>query len=241
MAALEASLAEMRGGEDASPAPAKKKPAARPRKAAASNGDGKSSGRRSPARLRAARAARAPRPRPRARPRRLPRRCGAEPGNLRGNGSSRQGAGSLCSPSGPACQPATGFTRGTLWIEPLPPGPPASTTLHTSTTPAASPWWPSYGARRPMPWWKRGLTPSSTSSTAGPRAPIPNTGDGAGILMQIPDAFLRGAVSGIELPPPGRYGVGRLLPADRSRAASERRAADRGDDRRRGPAGAVVA
>jgi glutamate synthase domain-containing protein 2/glutamate synthase domain-containing protein 1/glutamate synthase domain-containing protein 3 len=36
----------------------------------------------------------------------------------------------------------------------------------------------------------------------------PNTGDGAGILLQIPDAFIRGAVAGVELPPPGRYGVG---------------------------------
>ncbi|MBV9818291.1 MAG: glutamate synthase subunit alpha [Solirubrobacterales bacterium] len=36
----------------------------------------------------------------------------------------------------------------------------------------------------------------------------PNTGDGAGILLQMPDAFIRGAVSGIELPAPGRYGVG---------------------------------
>jgi glutamate synthase domain-containing protein 2/glutamate synthase domain-containing protein 1/glutamate synthase domain-containing protein 3 len=35
----------------------------------------------------------------------------------------------------------------------------------------------------------------------------PNTGDGAGILLQIPDAFVR-AVSGAPLPPPGRYGVG---------------------------------
>src|SRR5437660_1773742 len=36
----------------------------------------------------------------------------------------------------------------------------------------------------------------------------PNTGDGAGILLQIPDAFLRAALAGVELPPPGRYGVG---------------------------------
>jgi len=35
----------------------------------------------------------------------------------------------------------------------------------------------------------------------------PNTGDGAGILLQIPDAFVR-AVAGVELPVPGRYGVG---------------------------------
>ena len=42
-----------------------------------------------------------------------------------------------------------------------------------------------------------------------------NTGDGAGILLQIPDAFLRAAVAGIELPPPGRYGVGVCyLPTD---------------------------
>jgi glutamate synthase domain-containing protein 2/glutamate synthase domain-containing protein 1/glutamate synthase domain-containing protein 3 len=46
----------------------------------------------------------------------------------------------------------------------------------------------------------------------------PNTGDGAGILLQIPDAFIRGAVAGIELPPPGRYGVGVCyLPSDPER------------------------
>jgi glutamate synthase domain-containing protein 2/glutamate synthase domain-containing protein 1/glutamate synthase domain-containing protein 3 len=46
----------------------------------------------------------------------------------------------------------------------------------------------------------------------------PNTGDGAGILLQIPDAFLRGAAAGVELPPPGRYGVGVCyLPCDSER------------------------
>src|SRR6202046_2036167 len=46
----------------------------------------------------------------------------------------------------------------------------------------------------------------------------PNTGDGAGILLQVPDAFIRGAVSGIELPPPGRYGIGVCyLPRDPER------------------------
>jgi len=45
----------------------------------------------------------------------------------------------------------------------------------------------------------------------------PNTGDGAGILLQIPDAFMR-AVSGVELPLPGRYGVGMCyLPRDPER------------------------
>ena len=46
----------------------------------------------------------------------------------------------------------------------------------------------------------------------------PNTGDGAGILLQIPDAFIRGAVAGIDLPAPGRYGVGVCyLPTDPER------------------------
>jgi glutamate synthase domain-containing protein 2/glutamate synthase domain-containing protein 1/glutamate synthase domain-containing protein 3 len=49
----------------------------------------------------------------------------------------------------------------------------------------------------------------------------PNTGDGAGILIQIPDAFMRGAVSGIDLPAPGRYGVGVCyLPRDPERRAA---------------------
>lgn len=44
-----------------------------------------------------------------------------------------------------------------------------------------------------------------------------NTGDGAGILLQIPDSFLREAVKelGFELPAPGQYGVGMVfLPQD---------------------------
>jgi glutamate synthase domain-containing protein 2/glutamate synthase domain-containing protein 1/glutamate synthase domain-containing protein 3 len=46
----------------------------------------------------------------------------------------------------------------------------------------------------------------------------PNTGDGAGILLQIPDAFLRAAVAGVELPPTGGYGVGVCyLPPDPDR------------------------
>src|SRR5436305_12468855 len=46
----------------------------------------------------------------------------------------------------------------------------------------------------------------------------PNTGDGAGILLQIPDAFLRGVAAGVELPPRGPYGVGVCyLPTDAER------------------------
>ncbi|NLT06207.1 MAG: glutamate synthase large subunit [Solirubrobacterales bacterium] len=56
----------------------------------------------------------------------------------------------------------------------------------------------------------------------------PETGDGAGILIQLPDAFLRAEV-GFELPPPGRYGVAMcFLPraeADRERAVAALEAA----------------
>ncbi len=48
----------------------------------------------------------------------------------------------------------------------------------------------------------------------------PRTGDGAGILMQLPHAFLAGVCSdqGIELREPGHYGVGMMfLPQDRKR------------------------
>ncbi|MDQ6856992.1 MAG: glutamate synthase subunit alpha, partial [Candidatus Dormibacteraeota bacterium] len=44
----------------------------------------------------------------------------------------------------------------------------------------------------------------------------PDTGDGAGILLQVPHDFLR-STAGVGLPPPGTYGVGMVfLPADRA-------------------------
>ena len=53
-----------------------------------------------------------------------------------------------------------------------------------------------------------------------------STGDGAGILTQIPHAFLaaRCRPTGVELPSPGEYGVGMLFlpPDDRNRHACER-------------------
>ena len=68
---------------------------------------------------------------------------------------------------------------------------------------------------------EKGLDALENLEHRGAEGADPNTGDGAGILMQIPDAFLRGAVSGIELPPPGRYGVGVCyLPADPERRLS---------------------
>ncbi|MBU6201529.1 MAG: glutamate synthase large subunit [Acidobacteria bacterium] len=51
----------------------------------------------------------------------------------------------------------------------------------------------------------------------------PDTGDGAGVLLQVPHGFLE-AVAGVPLPAPGRYGTGiAFLPADpgRRRAAVE--------------------
>jgi glutamate synthase (NADPH/NADH) large chain len=63
-----------------------------------------------------------------------------------------------------------------------------------------------------------------------------DTGDGAGILLQVPDAFLRAelAGAGVELPPAGRYAVGlAFLPDDdaaeaAARAGLERIAAEEG-------------
>jgi glutamate synthase (ferredoxin) len=51
----------------------------------------------------------------------------------------------------------------------------------------------------------------------------PNTGDGAGINMQMPDKFLRKAATaaGFALPPAGEYGVGMVfLPKDAARRAA---------------------
>src|SRR3954447_16790794 len=54
-----------------------------------------------------------------------------------------------------------------------------------------------------------------------------NTGDGAGILLQVPDAFLR-AVAGIELPAAGAYAVGvAFLPDDDVEAATAEAAIER--------------
>src|SRR5215216_8078385 len=47
----------------------------------------------------------------------------------------------------------------------------------------------------------------------------PNTGDGAGMLLQLPDELLRGVI-GDDLPPPGRYGVAVcFLPQEEERRA----------------------
>src|SRR5580704_14468861 len=54
-----------------------------------------------------------------------------------------------------------------------------------------------------------------------------NTGDGAGILIQVPDRFLR-VVAGVDLPDPGAYATGiAFLPVEADRAADAARAVDR--------------
>ncbi len=53
----------------------------------------------------------------------------------------------------------------------------------------------------------QGLTVLRNLDHRGASGSDPDTGDGAGILVQVPDAFLRDAVD-FALPPPGRYVVG---------------------------------
>ncbi|MPZ25885.1 MAG: glutamate synthase subunit alpha, partial [Micromonosporaceae bacterium] len=60
----------------------------------------------------------------------------------------------------------------------------------------------------------RGLTALRRLDHRGARGAEPDTGDGAGILLQVPDALCR-AVAGVALPPPGQYATGLVfLPAD---------------------------
>jgi len=58
------------------------------------------------------------------------------------------------------------------------------------------------------------LTALTNLDHRGARGAEPDTGDGAGLLVQMPDAFLR-SVAGFELPGPGEYASGiAFLPAD---------------------------
>src|SRR3954466_5922704 len=63
----------------------------------------------------------------------------------------------------------------------------------------------------------RALTALENLENRGAEGADIRTGDGAGILVQLPDAFFR-AVAGFELPEAGRYGVAMcLLPRDPAR------------------------
>ena len=53
---------------------------------------------------------------------------------------------------------------------------------------------------------QRAITALENLEHRGAAGADPNTGDGAGMLLQLPDELLRGVI-GAELPPAGRYGV----------------------------------
>ena len=87
-----------------------------------------------------------------------------------------------------------------------------------------SPSWPTpadAGRARSSP---PGLTALHNLDHRGAAGSEPNSGDGAGILTQVPDALLRASVD-FDLPPLGEYSVGiAFLPADDDeRAARSRR------------------
>src|SRR2546429_2916211 len=69
---------------------------------------------------------------------------------------------------------------------------------------------------------RKGLAALCRLDHRGARGAEPNTGDGAGIMLQVPDAFYR-AVVDFPLPPAGRYATGLMFlpgtgPADEARA-----------------------
>ena len=67
---------------------------------------------------------------------------------------------------------------------------------------------------------RRGLTALLRMEHRGARGSEANTGDGVGLLIQVPDAFLR-AVVDFALPPAGAYAVGTaFLPADEEKATA---------------------
>ena len=73
----------------------------------------------------------------------------------------------------------------------------------------------------------KGLTSLCNLEHRGATGAEPNTGDGAGILTQVPDSFFR-AVVDFELPEAGRYAAGIVfLPADPAAADAAAAAADK--------------
>src|SRR4051794_35789023 len=65
-----------------------------------------------------------------------------------------------------------------------------------------------------------GLTALHNLDHRGAAGSEPNSGDGAGILTQVPDALLRASV-GFDLPPAGEYSVGiAFLPTDDAERAA---------------------
>ncbi|QII49260.1 glutamate synthase large subunit [Bacillus paralicheniformis] len=58
---------------------------------------------------------------------------------------------------------------------------------------------------------KKGLQMLCQLDHRGGQGSDPHTGDGAGIMMQIPDAFFKKVCAGFNLPEKGRYGVGMIF------------------------------
>ena len=85
---------------------------------------------------------------------------------------------------------------------------------------------------------RTGLLALTNLEHRGATGAEPDTGDGAGILVQVPDRFLRGVFrdQGVDLPPAGAYAVGMaFLPddhvaAEKAQAAIETIVADEGLD-----------
>ena len=72
------------------------------------------------------------------------------------------------------------------------------------------------GGRSPTTSSSRRSPRCATSTTAAPTGAEPDSGDGAGILIQVPDAFFRAVLAdGVDLPPRRSYAVGiAFLPDD---------------------------
>jgi len=71
---------------------------------------------------------------------------------------------------------------------------------------------------------RRGCVALDNMEHRGAEGADPETGDGAGLLLELPDAFLRAAVS-FALPAPGRYGVAMcFLPRDPDRRGEQEQA-----------------
>ena len=113
----------------------------------------------------------------------------------------------------------------------------------TSTTPAASASSPTSRAQKSHAIVEQGLKILENLDHRGAVGADKLMGDGAGILIQIPDEFYRAemAAQGVALPPPGEYGVGMVFLPQGARLAPGLRAGDRARDQGRGPGAARLA
>ncbi len=88
---------------------------------------------------------------------------------------------------------------------------------------------------------QRGIAALENLEHRGAAGADPKTGDGAGILLQMPDELFRGIV-GNELPPAGQYGVAVcFLPRDDPARQAELEQLLARDGRGRGSAGRLLA